>query len=515
MADKSNVVEILDTTLRDGEQTQGVSFSPAEKTNIAKALLQSLGVNRIEIASVNVSERDREGVLNIMRWARRQKVLEAVEILGFIDHKKSVDWIAGVGGKVINLLAKGSEVHCRKQLNKTFRQHIKDVRKTVDYAREMNLSVNVYLEDWSNGFFHGPDYVFNMMDKLSEMEISHVMLPDTLGVLSPDETFESLSEMIRRYPDTDFDFHPHNDYGLATANSLMAVRAGIRTIHCTINCMGERAGNASLAEVAVNLKDRMKMSLTIKEPQLVKLSDMVASFSGKRVSDNAPIVGEDVFTQTAGIHADGDKKGALYHGTLRPERFARKRSYALGKLSGKASLEKKLEELGLSLTPKNQKKVLARVIELGDSKKRITTEDLPIIIADVLEHNDYGYIRLLTCTITSGLNLESTASIHVQIHKDRYTASSGGNGGYDAFINAMKKVLNKQKISFPNLIDYETRIPKGGKTSALVDCIITWHDGKKSFKTRGVHSDQVVAAVEATMKMLNLHLHGQTVPDVK
>ncbi len=515
MTKKSKVVEILDTTLRDGEQTQGVSFSPAEKTNIAKALIQSVGISRVEITSANVSERDREGVINITNWARKEKHLKKIEVLGFVNHQKSVDWIVGAGAKVINLLAKGSEAHCRKQLKKSVTQHSKDIQKTVEYAKEKGLLVNAYLEDWSNGYYQSPDYVYKLMDSLLDLDIKHIMLPDTLGVLSPDEVFDSLSEMIRRYPDTNFDFHPHNDYGLATINSMMAVRAGIRTIHCTVNCMGERAGNASLAEVAVNLRDKMNMSLTIDESQLVKISDMVASFSGKRVSDNTPIIGEDVFTQTAGIHADGDKKGALYHSTLRPERFARKRSYALGKLSGKASLEKKLEELGLHLTPKNRKKVLARVIELGDSKKRITTEDLPIIIADVLEHDDYGYIRLLTCTITSGLNLESTASIHVQIHNDRYTASSGGNGGYDAFIRAMKKVLSKQKISFPKLTDYETRIPKGGQTSALVDCIISWHDGQKNFKTRGVHSDQVVAAVEATMKMLNLHLHGQTAADVK
>ncbi len=515
MKDKSNAIKILDTTLRDGEQTQGVSFSPAEKTNIAKALLQSLGVNRVEITSANVSERDREGVISITNWAKKKKLLDKVEILGFVDHRKSVDWIVGAGGAVINLLAKGSRAHCKQQLKKSLPQHIKDIRKTVTYAREQGLVVNIYLEDWSNGYYQSPDYVFKMMDQLIDMEIRHFMLPDTLGVLSPEEVFDSLTEMIRRYPDTDFDFHPHNDYGLATINSMMAVRAGIRTIHCTVNCMGERAGNASLAEVVVNLRDKMNKTLTINESHLVKLSDMVASFSGKRVSDNTPIIGEDVFTQTSGIHADGDKKGSLYHGTLRPERFARKRSYALGKLSGKASLEKKLEELGLHLSPKNRAKVLSRVVELGDKKRRITTEDLPIIIADVLEHDDYGYIRLLTCTITSGLNLESTASIHVQIHKERYTASSGGNGGYDAFIRAMKKVLNKQKISFPQLTDYETRIPKGGQTSALVDCIITWYDGEKSFKTRGVHSDQVVAAVEATMKMLNLHLHGQTTLDMK
>ncbi len=504
---KEYTVEILDTTLRDGEQTQGVSFSPAEKTNIAKALLQHLMVNRLEVASAGVSEGDKEAVQNITQWAYKKGHLDKVEILGFIDHTKSIDWIAVNGGKVVNLLAKGSEKHCRIQLNKTLSQHLKDIKKTITYASKNDISVNIYLEDWSNGFYNSPDYVFNLMDSLKECNIRRFMLPDTLGVMSPNEVYDSLSEMIKKYPDTHFDFHPHNDYGLATANSLMAVRAGIKTIHCTVNCLGERAGNASMAEVVVNLRDRMGVELTIDESHLMRVSDMVASFSGKRVSDNTPIVGEDVFTQTAGVHADGDQKGGLYQSMLRPERFERIRSYALGKLSGKASLDKKLEELGLHLSPQNRKKVLKRVVELGDSKKNITTEDLPIIIADVLETQDYGHIKLLSCTVTSGLNLESTASIHIQIGKNRYTSTGSGNGGYDAFIDSVRKVLVNQNIDFPKLIDYETMIPKGGRTSALVNCIITWHDGEKSYKTRGVHSDQVIAAVEATMKMLNLHLH--------
>lgn len=497
----------MDTTLRDGEQTQGVSFTPTEKVNIAKALLQSLKVDRIEVASARVSEGEKEAVSNINQWARQEGYADCVEVLGFVDHTKSVDWIVETGGSVINLLTKGSEKHCREQLGKTLEQHTADILQTVAYALSNGLKVNAYLEDWSNGFAANPAYVFALMDNLLHSGISHFMLPDTLGVLAPEEVFASLSEMCQRYPEVQFDFHPHNDYGLATANVMAAVRAGVSSIHCTINCLGERAGNASLAEVAVALRDKMNMQLNIDESHIMRLSNMVESFSGKRVAANAPIVGADVFTQTAGIHADGDQKGGLYKTRLSPERFSRIRSYALGKMSGKASLKKNLEQLELDLSEENQKKVLERIVSLGDSKQTITTDDLPFIIADVLESKDYQHIKLLNCSINSGLDLESTASICVSVAGSRHLATGSGNGGFAAFIDAIGKVMHLHNYTLPTLLDYEVRIPKGGQTDALTECVITWDCPQELRKTRAVHSNQVLAAVLATLKIINMQLH--------
>ena len=333
------------------------------------------------------------------------------------------------------------------------------------------------------------------------------MLPDTLGVLSPEEVLKNLSDMCIRYPELQFDFHPHNDYGLATANVMAAVRAGVRSIHCTINCLGERAGNASLAEVAVVLRDKMNMQLAIDESHIVRVSNMVENFSGKRVAANAPIIGADVFTQTAGIHADGDQKGGLYKTKLGPERFSRTRSYALGKMSGKASLKKNLELLELDLSEENQKKVLERIVSLGDSKQTITTDDLPFIIADVLESKSYQHIKLLNCSITSGLDLESTASIRVNVNGVKHIASGSGNGGFDAFIDAINKVMILHNYNLPALVDYEVRIPRGGHTNALTECVITWACGNELRKTRAVHSNQVFSGVLATLKIINMQLH--------
>ncbi|MCB1856981.1 MAG: 2-isopropylmalate synthase [Gammaproteobacteria bacterium] len=502
-------VSILDTTLRDGEQTQGVSFSPAEKLNIAKALLEQLRVDRIEVASARVSEGEKEAVANIVRWADRVGLADRVEVLGFVDYKRSVDWIADAGGRVINLLAKGSRKHCKRQLNKSLPQHVGDIKRTVNYAHKRDIAVNLYLEDWSNGFRDDPDYVYDLVGRLQDAGIGHFMLPDTLGILTPEEVFASVSDMVTRFPGLEFDFHPHNDYGLGTANALAGVRAGASTIHCTINCLGERAGNASLSEVAVNLKDRMGLEISIDESHLLSLSEMVENFSGKRLAENTPIVGADVFTQTSGIHADGDKKGGLYQTALSPERFSRKRSYALGKMSGKASLQKNLERLDISLSDDNLERVLQRVVELGDSKKSITFEDLPFIIAEVLESRGYDYIEIINCSITSGLDLQSTTSIRVRIHGQEELSAGIGNGGFDAFMNAISKILKKYGIHLPRLIDFEVRIPKGGKTDALTEATVTWESPTGAFKTRGVHSNQVFAAINATIRMLNLQIHKQ------
>ena len=224
---ESRHIQLMDTTLRDGEQTQGVSFSAEEKAAIAKGLLKSLNVDRIEVASAGVSEGEKRAVAAINAWARDEGLDGRIEVLGFVDHKRSVDWIVDTGGRVINLLTKGSEKHCREQLGMTLDEHVEGIHLTVAYALSRDLAVNVYLEDWSNGYRDSREYVYGLMDQIRDIGISHVMLPDTLGVMAPDEVYASLSDMIARYPGVRFDFHPHNDYGLAVANVMAAVRAGV------------------------------------------------------------------------------------------------------------------------------------------------------------------------------------------------------------------------------------------------------------------------------------------------
>jgi len=502
----------MDTTLRDGEQTQGVSFSPREKLAIAQALLSKVRVDRIEVASAGVSKGEQQAVKAINEWANKHGHLEQIEVLGFVDGKRSVDWIKGADGKVINLLTKGSEKHCRLQLRQTLEEHIQAIKDTISYAQQQGLSVNVYLEDWSNGYRDSRDYVYGITQSLVGQNIGHVMLPDTLGVLSPTEVSDSVGDMIQRFPELNFDFHPHNDYGLATANVMAAVEAGVSSIHCTVNCLGERAGNASLAEVAVVLKDKLGINLSVDEQHIVDTSQLVASFSGKFVACNAPILGSDVFTQTAGIHADGDKKGNLYVTELTPERFARKRTYALGKMAGKASLANNLEELGIALTKEEQEKVLAKVIELGDKKQVITLSDLPFIISDVVENKNIQHIQIVNCNLKSSFQAgESIAEVTLQMHDQQFDETGSGNGGYDAFTDALDKILAKHSdIKRPKLVDYQVHIPKGGKTDSLTEASISWKlNNDRLLTTRGVNSNQVYAAIQATLKVINLVMDEQ------
>ena len=502
-------VEIMDATLRDGEQTNGVSFLPHEKLVMARKLLSDVNVDRIEIASARVSEGEREAVTKICTYAQKNGLLERVEVLGFVDGGKSIDWIAECGGKVVNLLAKGSLKHCTHQLHKTPEEHIGDIKKELEYAASKGISVNLYLEDWSNGMKDSPEYVYQLMDELtanSQKQIARFMLPDTLGVMNPLQVIDYFRKMIKRYPEVHFDFHAHNDYDLAVSNSLAAVYSGARGLHVTVNGLGERCGNAPMASVQAILKDQFHAKTNIVESQLNDLSRMVESFSGISVAPNQPIVGENVFTQVAGVHADGDTKDKLYYNELMPERFGRKREYALGKNSGKANIAKNLEELGLELTPEQTRRVTERITELGDKKEIVTQEDLPFIVSDVLKHDSSDdKVKLISYVVSTAYGLRPGANVKVEINGQQYEAAGTGDGQYDAFVKALRYIYKKYlDRTFPILANYQVTIPPGGRTDALVQTVITWNDNGKMIRTRGLDADQTEAAIKATFKMLNI-----------
>ncbi len=496
----------MDSTLRDGEQTSGVSFLPHEKLMMARMLLGDVNVDRIEVASARVSEGEKDAVRMVCRYAASVGKLNRVEVLGFVDGHKSIDWIDECGCRVMNLLAKGSLKHCTQQLKKTPEEHIDDIYRSLAYAAQKNIVVNLYLEDWSSGMKDSPDYVFQMMDALVESGIKRFLLPDTLGILNPMQVTEFFGKMKERYPSAHFDFHAHNDYDLAVGNSLAAVKAGASGLHVTVNGLGERCGNAPLASVQAILKDQLHIETGIREDRLGEISRLVEGYSGIAVAPNQPIVGENVFTQVAGVHADGDNKDNLYCNDLVPERFGRKREYALGKNSGKANIARNLEELGLELTPEQTRRVTQRITELGDRKEMVTQDDLPFIVSDVLKHSaPEDKVKLVSYMVSLAYGLRPMASVKVEIDGQQYEDNALGDGQYDAFVKAMRKIYcERLGRTFPVLENYAVSIPPGGRTDALVQTVITWRNGDKLLRTRGLDADQTEAAIKATIKMLNI-----------
>jgi D-citramalate synthase len=405
----------------------------------------------------------------------------------------------------MNLLCKGSYRHVTEQLRKTPEEHFADIRATVLEADKRDIAVNLYLEDWSNGMKNSPEYVFSMVDALADLPVARFMLPDTLGVLNPLNTYEYVCRMTERYPHLRFDFHSHNDYDLAVANVFAAVRGGVSGVHTTVNGLGERAGNPPLASVQAVLHDQLGIATNIREDKLNRLSRLVETYSGIHIPPNSPIVGESVFTQCAGVHADGDSKSKLYYNDLLPERFGRIREYALGKTSGKASILKNLEALGIDLDEGTARKVTEHIIALGDRKEMVTQEDLPYIISDILNEDALPErkVRILNYSLSLAQGLRPVATLKVEIDGQSYEQSSSGAGQYDAFVSALRKIYADLGRPFPVLTNYTVSIPPGGRTDAFVQTIISWHFNGIDFKTRGLDADQTEAAIKATVKMLN------------
>ena len=500
------VIEIMDTTLRDGEQTSGVGFSATEKFTLAKLLLEELQVNRIEVASARVSEGELQAVQKITCWAAAKNILEKIEVLTFVDRGASLDWMEKAGARVQNLLTKGSLNHLTHQLKKKPPQHFKDIAAIVEGAKNRGIATNIYLEDWSNGMKNSKEYVLDFLDFLQSQDIQRVLLPDTLGVLTPRQTFDFIKEIRARYPKFRLDFHAHNDYDLSVANVLEAIQAGVNGIHLTVNGLGERAGNAPLSSVIAAINDHLKeVKTSIVEKSLNKISRLVENFSSFIIPPNKPVVGANVFTQTAGVHADGDVKKNLYFNDLVPERFDRKREYALGKTSGKANIKKNLQDLGLELTELELKKVTQRIIELGDKKQLVTQEDLPYIISDVLDRDSFkADVRIASYLLSHAKGLHPTTTVSLAVKNKTYEAQAQGDGQFDAFMNAIKKLYEAHsKKQLPKLINYLVTIPPGSRSDALCKTSITWLQGENSFSTCGLDSDQTVSAIEATEKMLN------------
>ncbi len=496
---KKQKIELMDSTLRDGEQTAGVSFNPKEKESLAHALYEA-GIRRIEMASACASTGDLKAIKNTKKSFKNAGYKNPMECLSFIL-KPHIDWIKESGATTANLLVKSSEAHITQLKGKTPETHIQDVLEITDYAKENCLKVNAYLEHFSYGMQHSRQYIYDLLHRLSKAKIERIMLADTMGILSPGQTKKYIKDLTKRFPKTRFDIHAHNDYGLAAANTLEAIKHGCTGAHVTINGLGERAGNAALETVAVALKDFEGIE-TINENKLIELSKLTEILSGIKIEHNHPIIGKNSHIHKAGVHTHGAQKGLYTNPILEKNRFNRTVSYDLGKLSGKASVYGELEKMGIkNPDPKTVTQLVGEIKALSENKNIITTNDLLLLYLQKTSKDTTGYSLEKITLKKTYRNTKSRAEAEVTLETNSTTTTqkATGGGGFDAIANAVKKITGKTL----KLKDYNVTIPPGDGTSSLVDTAIEWQHNKKTLKTRGIHTDQDIAATFAMLKAIN------------
>ena len=504
-------IEIMDTTLRDGSQSPGMKYTAQEKLELTKHLLERVQVDRVEVTSALTSEGEFKALLSITKWAKEAGFLSRIEALGFCDRERSAKWIKKAGCRVMNLLVKGSEVPCRKQLRMTPEEHLVLIRQTMEYCKRADMTVNVYLEHWSEGVQNSWDYVKFILKGIADFPIERVMLCDTLGILNPFSIGKLVKKTAKCVPGKKIDVHMHNDYGAATWNTIGAVYTGyVNGVHVTENNLGERTGNADLAQVVVGIHDHTSFKTRVDEMELRPISRLASLFSGRSIPVNAPIIGK-VFSSGCGVHSDGNRKGDLYKSRLTADRFGANFVTALSNQAGQASLKDCLEkELGITTLSDDQiRQLRKRVADLSDAGKRLALGDLIVLVSELCNQPNMIILTVDDGSVSTRSSLGRKASVTAVLNfrGKEISFEAEGNGGFDAFMNGLHSWAKTVNVCVPELAEYQVNIPPGGKTDALTVADITWRrpDGRQEeFQTIGTDSDQVMAAIRSAVQAVNV-----------
>lgn len=486
MADR---VLVLDTTLRDGEQTPGVSLTPDRKLEIARAL-DEIGVDVIEAGSAVTSEGEREGIKRIAREGLKATVLSFARLL-----KSDVDLAleCDVGG--IFLVAPTSDLHIKYKLGSTRDKVLKSVEELVGYCKQHGLAVDLCCEDGSRT---SPGFLLKVLGVAEKAKADRFTLADTVGALTPGRMSDLIKPLVKkaRIP---LGVHCHDDLGMATANTVAAVRSGVRVVDVTVNGLGERAGNASMEEVVMALKTVYGCRLNIKTERLFKLSDLVEKLTGIPVPPNKAIVGENAFTHEAGIHVDGILKKPETYELLKPESVGARRRFVLGKHVGMKSVRKMLEELELKVDENQLAEVFKQVKFIGDKGKKVTNVDLEVIANQVLGVEHKHHIRLEELVTVAGNKFTPTASVKLMIDGQEVVESSTGTGPVDAAINAIRKAT--KDVPF-ELLEYHVDAISGG-SDAVVEIMVKLKSRGIIITSQGAGADIVLASVDAMVNGIN------------
>lgn len=482
-------IKVLDTTLRDGEQTPGVSLTSLEKLRIATKL-DEIGVEYIEAGSAITSEGERESIKEITSQGFGAEILSFSRPLT-VD----IDYCLDCDVDGVNLVVPTSELHIHDKLNISCDELIDLSNDAVDYCKDHGLVVELSAEDASRS---NVDFLRKVYSNAIDHGADRICVCDTVGILTPDSSLDLFSKL------NDFSVpiacHCHNDFGLAVANTLAALKGGASEIHTTINGIGERAGNTSFEECVVSINRLLpQFSTNVKIDQIYDISKLVARSTGVYIQPNKAIVGENAFAHESGIHSDGVIKNSATYEAITPELVGRKRKFIIGKHMGTHGLDNRLKELGLNVDDIQLKQICDDIKELADKGKTVTDVDLQVIADNVLEINHEDRIKLDELTIVSGNKVMPTASVKITVDDVEILNAGVGLGPVDAAINALKSVDAFKDI---DLIEYHVDSITGG-TDAFIDVIIKLQKEDKVVSARGTEADIINASVKAYIAGVN------------
>ena len=487
-------VAIFDTTLRDGEQTPGISLTPEEKVEIA-VNLNNLGVDVIEAGFPISSQGEREAIKRITSLNMDAEICALARAV-----KKDIDVAIDCDVDSIHTFIATSPLHRKYKLKMDKEEIIKKAVEAVEYIKDHGITVEFSGEDATRTELQ---YLIEVYRAVEEAGADRINVPDTVGVMIP-KAMEYLIKKIREEISLPISVHCHNDFGLAVANSLGAIEGGAQQIHCTINGLGERAGNAALEEVELSLKMIYGINTNIKTEKLTEISNLVSKLTGIKCQVNKAVVGENAFAHESGIHAHGVLAHALTYEPIPPEIVGQRRKIILGKHTGSHAIESKLKDLGFkvgeNLTEEQFKEIVNRIKDMGDKEKRITDNDVIAIVEDLTKRTlkSERVVNLEQIAVMTGNKVIPTASVVLTIDNERYIASKVGVGPVDAAIKAIQSIIG-EKIK---LKEYHINAITGG-TDALAEVIIKLEGYGREVTVKAANEDIVRASVEAIIEGVN------------
>jgi D-citramalate synthase len=485
-------IRVFDTTLRDGEQTPGVSLTPENKLRIAQRL-DELGVDVIEAGFAAVSDGEMEAVRLIAKQGLRAEICSAAR--GTIG---DIDAVAKSDADSIHLIIPVSDLHIEYKLKKTREQVLQITQDTVKYAKDQGLIVELSAEDATRA---DVEYLKKVFATGIDAGADRVVACDTVGVLTPERSYELFADLRKSLKIPVVSVHCHNDFGMAVANTIAALRAGANQFHATINGLGERAGNASLEEIVVSLMSLYKLKIGIKTELLYGISQLVSRLTGVYVQPNKAIVGENAFTHESGIHTQGMLAHPSTYEPIEPELVGGTRRLAPGKHSGSAGIKAALAGMGLHPSEEQVKEIFLRVKSVGDKGKTVTDADLLAIAESVLGLGKAKPIQLMEITVVSGNTVTPTASVRLKLNGKEVNGAAIGVGPVDAAINAVKKAI--QEVEPIHLEQYNVKAITGG-TDAMVEVMVRMRKGDRTATAMGVREDIVMASMDAVLGCMNV-----------